>query len=156
MRVIGVGNPLFGDDGVGIRVVERLRDRVPADVELIDGSTEGLGLLSWFEGAGRIVLVDAVRMGETPGTVRLLDPARLRAARPDRDRFSAHWTNVLEVIDAAAKLGLRPRIEIVAVEPQRVEPNAELSTAAAGAVEVAAAMVMELVKEEADGTSAGE
>ena len=72
LRVIGVGNPLVGDDGAGVRVVERLRGRVPEGVELIDGGTEGLGLICWFEGVDRVVLVDAVRMGSAPGTVAVL------------------------------------------------------------------------------------
>ena len=154
LRVIGVGNPLIGDDGAGVRVVERLRGRVPDGVELIDGGTEGLGLICWFEGVDRVVLVDAVRMGSAPGTVAVLDPARLRSLRRGGGRVSSHWTDVLEVIAAAARLGFEPRLDIVGIEPQSLDVGTGLSEAAARGVEVATRTVMELIKGAGAGTAA--
>lgn len=154
LRVIGVGNPLVGDDGAGVRVVDRLRGRVGNDVELIDGGTEGLGLICWFEGVDRVILVDAVRMGASPGAVAVLDPQRLRSLRRGSGRVSSHGTDVLEVVGAAARLGFEPRVDIVGIEPQSLEIGTGLSEAAARGVEAAERKVLELIKEAGAGTCA--
>ena len=78
--VIGLGNPLRGDDGVGVRVAEALAEQaLPDDVEVVDGGTQGLGLVNLMEGRQRVILVDAADMGKAPGEfVRFtLDEVRL-------------------------------------------------------------------------------
>ena len=63
--IIGLGNPLRGDDGVGVRVVQALAERaLPAGVEVVDGGTQGLGLVSLLEGQKRVILVDAADVGK--------------------------------------------------------------------------------------------
>ena len=63
--IIGVGSPLAGDDAVGLAVVEALRARsdIPPDVDIIDGGTDGLGLVPVLERYARVIVVDAVLMG---------------------------------------------------------------------------------------------
>ena len=71
-RVIGIGNPLRGDDGIGPAVAEMLKhERLPNTVEVIDGGEAGLGLVGLMEDAARVVLVDAAKMGIEPGALRL-------------------------------------------------------------------------------------
>ena len=79
MVVLGVGNVMLGDDGVGIRVLEELRRRglddpaaVPEGTRLVDGGTLGLGLLDAVRGARSLLLLDAVNLGQTAGTVSVL------------------------------------------------------------------------------------
>ena len=68
--VIGIGNILLSDEGVGIRVVEELRKReLPEGVELHDGATLGLTLLNFLDGADKAIIVDAVKAGGNPGDV---------------------------------------------------------------------------------------
>ena len=84
--IIGLGNPLRRDDGVGVRVVELLAARdLPAGVEVVDGGTPGLGLVPLLEGRQRVILVDAADLGREPGAfVRFtLDQIRLSPPRPD-------------------------------------------------------------------------
>lgn len=75
--LLGLGNPLMGDDGVAWQLIERLRSdpRVPPEVELAWGGTDLLACAGLLEGRERVVLLDAVE-GEEPGEVLLLDPRR--------------------------------------------------------------------------------
>ncbi len=66
--IVGLGNPLRGDDGVGVRVAEMLAARdLPQGVEVVDGGTRGLELVNLMEGWPRVILVDAVHLGREPG-----------------------------------------------------------------------------------------
>ena len=69
--VLGLGNPLMGDDGLGLAVLGRLRDEwdLPGTVELVDGGTWGMNLLPLIEDAPELVLIDAIRAGAPAGTV---------------------------------------------------------------------------------------
>ena len=77
--VLGVGNVLLGDDGVGLRVIDELRRlavddpaAIPDGTRLVDGGTLGLGLLGVMHGARSLLLLDAVSLGREPGTVSVL------------------------------------------------------------------------------------
>ncbi|MRR51874.1 MAG: HyaD/HybD family hydrogenase maturation endopeptidase [Rhodocyclaceae bacterium] len=69
--ILGVGNILLTDEGIGVRVIETLqqRYRFPPDVEVVDGGTAGMELLETLEHADNLIIVDAVRVGQPPGTV---------------------------------------------------------------------------------------
>ena len=71
--VLGVGNLLLKDEGVGIHVIKALEnEKLPAHVHLMDGGTGGLHLLSWLQGYDRIIMIDATLDNNPPGTVRLI------------------------------------------------------------------------------------
>ena len=78
--VIGLGNPLMGDDGLGLAALARLSEdwTVPPEVELVDGGTWGMNLLPLIEDAGRLILIDAINVGAAPGARA---PRARRAAR---------------------------------------------------------------------------
>src|SRR5688500_4446539 len=115
--VIGLGNPLMGDDGVGLAVLERLRDDWQLDgVELVDGATWGLSLLPVIEDAERLVLVDAIAANGAPGDIIELT----------RDRLPIYLTRKLsphqvDMRDALAVAELRGRLpdDVVAIGVQR-------------------------------------
>ncbi|HEY8347394.1 MAG TPA: hydrogenase maturation protease [Symbiobacteriaceae bacterium] len=96
-RIIGLGNPLWTDEGVGYHVLEALRQvELPPDVELVDGGTGGLNLLVPMTGAARIIFVDAVRSGHPPGTLFRLPESAL-AGSPVQVKLS-HAMGLDEVI----------------------------------------------------------
>jgi hydrogenase maturation protease len=136
LRIIGVGNPLLGDDGLGIVAAERLAAMDwPAGVEVLDGGTGGLTLLDLFSGARAVILLDAVAMGAAPGTLRRFtteDLARLPAAAPG---LSLHGGGLAEVLAIARELGSLPPLLLFGVEPERVELGLGLSPAVAAALE---------------------
>ena len=126
--VVGFGNPLRGDDGIGVEVVERLRAQgLPAGVEVSDGGTHGLDLVNLMHGRRRVILVDAAPLGKRPGEyVRAaLDRVRLRAPA---DLHSAHAAGVGEALALARALDLLPEeVIIFGVQPACVDWHSALS-----------------------------
>jgi hydrogenase maturation protease len=126
--VIGLGNPLRGDDGVGVRVVEVLAAQpLPQDVEVVDGGTQGLGIVSLMEGRRRAIVVDAASVGRSPGQfVRFtLDEARLLG---DDQPLSVHAAGLGDALLLAQVLGTLPdEVIIFGVQPSRVQWDSSLS-----------------------------
>lgn len=128
--VIGLGNPLMGDDGLGIAALERLRERwdVPAEVELVDGGTWGMNLLPVIESAGRVLLIDAITVGARPGTVVVIPRARL--PRYLATKISPHDVDLRDVLALAELRGTLPEQTVaIGLEPARVELASDLSDA---------------------------
>lgn len=106
--VLGLGNVLLSDDGLGPAALERLERRYacPAGVRMEDGGTLGLALLDLVADARRVILVDAVASDEAPGTlVRLHGDEVLGAVR---DRLSPHQVGVADLLAAARLIGRYP------------------------------------------------
>jgi hydrogenase maturation protease len=116
--IIGLGNPLRGDDGVGVRVAGALVGQVlPGGVEVVDGGTPGLELVNLMEGWPRVILVDAANVGREPGQfVRFsLDEARLLG---DDERISIHAAGLRDALLLAEVLGTLPEeVVIFGVQP---------------------------------------
>ena len=126
--VIGLGNPLRGDDGVGVRVAQALAEQtLPGGVEVVDGGTQGLGLVSLLEGQQRVILVDAADMGKSPGQfVRFtLDEAIL----PGEDQsLSIHDAGLRDALLLARALEVLPdELVIFGVQPASIEWDSFLS-----------------------------
>lgn len=107
--VLGLGNILLGDEGVGVRVVETLRDRYefPQGIQVMDGGTLGLDLLPYLKGTSRLLVVDAVQAGKPPGTlVRLV--GREIPILLDLSKVSPHQDGLQDLLAAAALIGCLP------------------------------------------------
>jgi hydrogenase maturation protease len=126
--ILGLGNPLCGDDGVGPVAVRMLQERdLPAGVEVLDGGTAGLGLLSLIADRQHVLVVDAVEMGRPAGTVARmpLDEASLVTAQ---GALSPHQLGLAEVLELAGRLGMAlPRVVILAVQPASLSWEQKLS-----------------------------
>jgi hydrogenase maturation protease len=116
--ILGLGNPLLTDDGVGVHVVERLRAQgLPPGVEVEDGGTGGLLILDLVAGFDRLVVVDAIDVGEPPGTLLELD-------REDLERLacyhtvSPHDADLLTALRLGRELGLALPTELFCVAVQ--------------------------------------
>src|SRR4030042_7180736 len=76
--ILGIGNLLLKDEGVGVHVVERLREiPLPENVEVLDGGTAGLDLVDFIGGRKKLIVIDAVNAGEKPGTIYRLTEENL-------------------------------------------------------------------------------
>jgi hydrogenase maturation protease len=141
--VIGLGNPLMGDDGFGLAVLERLRARwrVPEAVTLVDGGTWGLQLLPGIEGAERLLLVDAIDVGESAGS-----PVRLERAELPRYfalKVSPHQVDLCDVLALAELRGALPdEVVAVGVQPGDVSLRLSLSPAVEAHVDRAVGAVL--------------
>jgi len=106
--VLGLGNVLLADDGIGAAAVDRLeRDyRIPPEVRLVEGGTLGLSLLDVVGGAEHLILVDAVATDAPPGTLVRLDGGDVMDAV--RERLSVHQVGVADLLNAARLIGRYP------------------------------------------------
>jgi hydrogenase maturation protease len=126
--VLGLGNPLMADDGLGLAALERLQAEweLPAGVTPADGGTWGMMLLPLIEAADELLLLDAVRAGRAPGTLTELD--RHQLPRYFAHKISPHQIDLREVLAVAELRGHLPeRIAVIGVEPERVEMSNALS-----------------------------
>lgn len=120
--VVGVGNLLMGDDGVGIHAAAAL-STLALDAEIIDGGTATLDLLAPFLEFSRLFIVDAMRAGGNPGSLY-----RIRGCEASHDMLpAAHGMRVGDVLSMARMLGANPEVIFFGVEPRDVSPGTELS-----------------------------
>jgi hydrogenase maturation protease len=126
--VIGLGNPLRGDDGVGVRVAQTLAtSALPAYVNVVDGGTQGLGIVNLLEGQQRVIFVDAADVGRCPGEfVRFsLDEVQLLG---DERKLSIHAAGLREALLLARALEILPeKVVIFGVQPENLEWDDDLS-----------------------------
>ena len=126
--VIGLGNPLRGDDGVGVRLAQELEAQVlPPDVEVVDGGTQGLGLVTLMAGRRRVILVDAADVGRSPGEFVRFTPDEARLLGDDA-HLSVHAGGLRDALMLAQALEVLPdEVIIWGVQPANLDWNSALS-----------------------------
>jgi len=133
--VIGVGNQYRSDDGVGIVVARRLRERFLTRITVLEESGEGAALIDSWRGATWLMLVDAVRSGAPPGTIHRLD-ARAAPVPAGFFHYSTHAFSVAEAIELARSLDqLPPHVIVYGIEGDNFAAGVGLSHAVEQAVE---------------------
>jgi hydrogenase maturation protease len=140
--VIGLGNPLMGDDGLGLVALERLQATytVPPEVELVDGGTWGMNLLPLIEDADELILIDAIHAGVEPGTAVRLERSRL--PRYLATKISPHQVDLRDVLGLAELRGtLPPNTVALGLQPESVELRNALSDRLRGRVDDLVTMV---------------
>lgn len=141
--VLGIGNILMSDDGIGVRVVQGLAAtyRFPKDVTLLDGGTLGLDLLPRLEGVDRLLVVDAVDCNGEPGTLIRLAGEEVPVALATK--VSPHQMGLKDLIAVAELQGIRPReIVLVGVKPACIEMEMRLSPAVAASFDLLVQQVL--------------
>ena len=117
--VLGIGNILMGDEGVGVHAVRRLEGTLPPHVALLDGGTGGFHLLDEIASHDPIFMIDATLDGRPAGTVSLTTP---RYASDFPRTLSAHDIGLRDLIESAALLGRLPRMYLVTVSVDSLQP----------------------------------
>ncbi len=129
--VIGLGNPLMKDEGIGVHLVKLLRNRferrkVPA-VQFLDLGTSGFNVLHAIAHKRKVVFVDCAFMGKVPGTLRRFTPDDI-CSKKDLKLLSLHEGDLLRVLALSRKLGEYPaEVIIFGIEPKEVLPGNELT-----------------------------
>jgi hydrogenase maturation protease len=134
--VLGLGNVIMGDEGVGVHVVRAIeKHTLPDGVECLDGGTGGFILLEPLESAGRIILIDAAADGNPPGTVTRTTP-RFSSDYPPT--LTAHDIGVKDLLDAFYMQGGSREVVLyaIAIDP-RQSISMELSPVTAQAAQEA-------------------
>ncbi len=143
--IIGVGNVLLGDEGVGVHVARWLLARpVPPGVLVLDGGTEGLGLMDVVAGLDRLVVVDCVRAGHEPGTIYRFGWRQAGRATSPRGS-SLHRMSVEDVLHHVGLVARVPSTIIVGVEPASLGLSLELSDTVAAHVARLGSLAIEQV-----------
>jgi hydrogenase maturation protease len=144
--LLGLGNVLCGDDGLGVVAVERLRARYewPEEVALVDGGTLGLALLATLEEADEVWILDAVRTDAPPGGLVRLDGDEVEPAL--RERLSPHQVGVADLLDALHWRGRWPAaLRVLGLVPASLALRVGLSKpVAAGLAALEAVAVAEI------------
>jgi hydrogenase maturation protease len=142
--VLGAGNLLLADDGLGIHTIRRLQEvaQLPEEVQVLDGGTLGLGLLHYLEGVSHLLIVDSLETGQPPGTVKRLSgeevPAYLAL------KMSPHEIGLPDMLFAAKLRDLYPaEVVIWGAQPATVEVGLDLSPAVASQVDVLVSNILE-------------
>jgi hydrogenase maturation protease len=132
LLVLGLGNVLLEDDGVGSAAVMQLLDRYlpPPEAHVLDGGTLGLSLLPYLEDAGTVILVDAIRADQPAGTLVHLDGDEVAPAVATR--LSPHQIGVSDLLDGARWLDRYPaRLVLLGIVPASIDLGFGLSPAVA-------------------------
>jgi len=139
--VLGLGNVLMGDEGIGVHVVRALeKHTLPAGVECLDGGTGGFVLLEPLQSAERIILIDAAADGNPLGTVTRTTP---RFSRDYPPTLTAHDIGVKDLLDVFYIQGGGPDMVLYAIAIDPKQPiSMELSDGASKAADEAVARIL--------------
>jgi hydrogenase maturation protease len=129
--VLGLGNVLMGDEGIGVRIVQELEStcgpRFP-QVDFVDAGVGGMRLLHRIAGRRRAVFIDCARMDAEPGTIRRFTPDQVRT-RKGLAHQSLHEADLLTILDLSRQLGECPReVILFGIEPERIAEGIGLSS----------------------------
>jgi hydrogenase maturation protease len=129
--VVGIGNELLGDEGLGVHVARRLaaaKDSLPPHVEVIEGGTSLFDLLPALSRCARVTIVDAVRAGREPGSIYRLERLDVADQCAGGPPVSLHDWGVLETLQAGRMLGMLPAwVSLIGAEPESIAPGTKLS-----------------------------
>jgi len=125
--VLGVGNILYGDDGIGSEVIRALSQTMnDPRIELVDGGVGGYGLIDFLDGREKVIIVDAVNMDLPAGACREFAPDDVFLVERLKP-VSLHHTNVLDVVNLARSVYQMPDIRFIGIQPAWVEQGIGLS-----------------------------
>jgi len=124
--VVGLGNPLMGDDGIGVTVARDLRFRDSIGVPVIEVGTPGFGLIELLTTERPVVFIDAVDAGRRPGSVFWVHPGEVAG---EVLRHSLHQVTLADVIELLEAAGAGADIKIIGIQPEKIGAGFNLSDA---------------------------
>jgi hydrogenase maturation protease len=131
--VVGLGNPLMADEGIGVAVIEELSKlavagQLPSEtIEYYDGGCGGMYLLHSIAERQKAILIDCCLMGAEPGTLKRFTPDDVNSVK-QMAHLSLHEVDILKVIELAKQIGQCPdEIVIFGIEPVKIEPQMHLN-----------------------------
>ncbi|MFH1370205.1 MAG: HyaD/HybD family hydrogenase maturation endopeptidase [Planctomycetota bacterium] len=127
--VIGLGNLLLSDEGIGIHLVRRLSDRQDKfpKVDFLDAGSAGMNLLHLIANRKKAIIIDCAKMGAKPGIMLRFTPDEVQSVKK-LSQYSLHEADILQVIKLSEQLGECPQeIVFFGIEPEKLEPGQELS-----------------------------
>ncbi|MEJ5360841.1 MAG: HyaD/HybD family hydrogenase maturation endopeptidase [Spirochaetota bacterium] len=118
--ILGIGNLLQKDDGIGVHVVQYMQKnnvKLPDNVELLDGGTVGFNLIPYMIDFDKLIIVDALKVQDRPGSIYRFDGKHLKAKTPN---VSLHEMGIAEVLKVLRVQGYSPEVEVIGIVPEDV------------------------------------
>ena len=124
--ILGIGNILLQDDGVGVHVIKQLEnENLPSTIELVDGGTSTLDTLGLFLDYKKVIVVDCLRAGLKPGTIYKIKPEDIKSYK--KENLSIHDVQILDVVNMANMMNKFPEVVIFGIEPEEITLNLEMT-----------------------------
>lgn len=118
--VLGIGNYLMGDEGVGVHFINRIdKAQFPENISFIDGGTGGFTLIPYIENHKKVIIVDATMDGKEEGTITLLKP---RFSQDFPTALSGHNFGLKDMVDILSMLNVMPEIYLYTITILKMEP----------------------------------
>lgn len=146
--VLGIGNLILQDEGLGIQAIQQLQAQfeIPPEIEILDGGTSGMELLTPISDAEQIIILDAVKTGKPAGTIIRLDNEEIPTFF--RTKVSPHQIGLADVLAAATLTDSMPRnLVLFGVEPLEIDLGMELSAPVAEQIPCLVQMIVDELKE---------
>ncbi|MDI6801994.1 MAG: HyaD/HybD family hydrogenase maturation endopeptidase [Thermodesulfovibrionales bacterium] len=146
--LLGLGNILLRDEGVGVHVVNAIKKRYTfsPEVEIIDGGTMGLDLLPFFERADKVLIVDAVDFGKEAGFIGMIEREKIPSVL--NSKLSVHHINLSDVLFAADFMGIRPsEICLIGVQPKSLDVGLDMTEEISGKMDILIELTIGKLKE---------
>jgi len=152
IKIIGFGNIMMGDDGIGIRAIEEVQKtgifEDNKNIEIIDGGTSGVDLVFMIQQADRAVIIDAVDAGQQTGEIVVFSPENIKEIKKKKKglkSFSLHDIDLSEVFELLKTLNIPVKIHIVGIKPEFVGFGEKLSPAVEKSIPGIISAIKELV-----------
>jgi hydrogenase maturation protease len=124
--IVGIGNLLCRDEGIGIHVIQEMENmKLPDHIDLLDMGTSTMDLISYLEGVKKLIAIDAMKAGGAPGTIYKCRPEDLLPE--EKGPISLHEIGLLESLNMAQKMGMKIDTVIIGVEPKILDWGMELT-----------------------------
>jgi hydrogenase maturation protease len=124
--IVGIGNLLCRDEGIGVHVIQEMKNmKLPDHIDLLDMGTSTMDLISYLEEVKKLIVIDAMKAGGTPGTIYKCRPEDLLPE--EEGPISLHEIGLLESLNMAQKMGIKIDTVIIGVEPKVLDWGMELS-----------------------------
>ena len=127
--VLGLGNPLMADEGIGTRLIEELKSACGSDAraDFIDAGTGGMTVLTYIAGRQKAIIIDCALMGEEPGTIKRFTSDEVVSVKK-LSHLSQHDSDILSVIELSKQLGECPEeVVFFGIEPKAIEQKMQLT-----------------------------
>ncbi len=146
IKIIGIGNLVRQDEGIGIHLLQALQDKLPPQIDTLDGGTGGLALMDFVENAKKLLVLDAVDAGIEPGKVVVWRQEEVPYFMASK--MSVHQVGFTEVLNWAKFRGKYPdEIAVVGIQPQTLDWGTELSEVVQLSLPTAVKKVLAILEE---------
>lgn len=146
IKILGIGNLIRQDEGVGIHLIQALQDKIPAEIELIDGGTSGFELLEYVEGAQKLIVLDAVEARKNPGEIIVWRKEEVPYFIASK--MSVHQVGFAEVLNLAKLRDKYPEeIVVIGIQPGCLDWGTELTELVQNSLPLAMKEVFKILEE---------